>query len=64
MVKYQIIKKMNINDEDYQLRLHPPVDGDFIYEFATLKEATLKLDKIKDLEIYKNVKLSVIAVDY
>jgi hypothetical protein len=58
MIQYVILK----NGTD--MLLNPPVDGDQIYFFESLEQAQQKIEEIKDLDIYQNISLSILKIDY
>lgn len=63
MTWYQIIKKRK-GQNGYQLLIHPFVDGDRIYEFKTLQEANNVLKEISSLQIYNDINLSIVKINY
>ena len=58
MIQYVILK----NGTD--MLLNPPVSGDEIYFYPTSEQAQLKIEEIRDLEIYQNIALSILKIDY
>ena len=61
--RYQIIKRRDKHFGE-QIILHPNIIGDEIYEFDTIKECELKIEEIKNLEMYSDVILSIKDVYY
>jgi hypothetical protein len=61
--KYQIIKKRSKHFGD-QIILHPNIIGDEIYEFDTIEECEIKIEEIKNWEMYLDVTLSIKDVYY
>lgn len=61
--KYQI-RKQRINSTGQSIILHPILIGDEIYEFDTIEECELKIEEIKNMEMYSDVTLSIKEVYY
>jgi hypothetical protein len=61
--RYQIIKKRSTYFGE-QIILHPNIVGDEIYEFNTIGECEIKIEEIKNWEMYLDVTLSIKEVYY